>query len=99
VNPEFRIFLEPKCIVNPPPIPVKKKRAETPAIVALLLPKLIELAISGVATLLKKAGARTSRSTDIASPYRVDATPTRFGNFGSDRRTDFECYRLSSCVC
>jgi len=54
VNPEFRVFLEPKCIVNPPPIPVKKKRAETPAIVALLLPKLIELAISGVATLLKK---------------------------------------------
>jgi hypothetical protein len=57
VNPELRVFLAEKCIVNPPPPPIKKKGPLTPTIVALLLPKVIEAAISGIATLLKKAGA------------------------------------------
>ncbi len=54
VKPEFRLFLLPDCVVNPSPKP-KAGRAVL-SLLGLFAPKLIELAIGGVATLLKKAG-------------------------------------------
>ncbi len=58
MKPELHVFLKDRCIINSPPGPprsrVEKKRAFPLA--GLFLPKLIELGIGGIATLLKMDG-------------------------------------------
>jgi hypothetical protein len=53
VKPELRVYILEDCIINPPPQPI---RSVAIPVVGLFAPKLVELAIGGVATLLKKAG-------------------------------------------
>jgi hypothetical protein len=54
--PELRVYLLENCLINPDPKegPVAKKAVNP--LLGLFVPKLIEMAIGGVATLLKKAG-------------------------------------------
>ena len=53
--PEFRVYLLTKCPINPPPEPASLEAA-TP-LLGLIVPRLIETAIRGIANALKKAGA------------------------------------------
>ncbi len=52
MTPEFRVYLLEKCLINPAP----ESKAKALSLLGLFAPKLIEMAIGGVATLLKKAG-------------------------------------------
>lgn len=52
MKPEFRIFLRKTCVINP-----ELAAGESSALLGLFLPKLIEVAVGGIATALKKAGA------------------------------------------
>lgn len=55
--PEFRLYLLRECLINPPPPPPEIKAAGVgAALLAIFVPKLIETAISGLASVLKKAG-------------------------------------------
>lgn len=56
MDPEFRVFLLEKCVINPVPEPKPPAKAKVIPLLDLFAPKLIEMAIGGVATLLKKAG-------------------------------------------
>lgn len=74
-KPEFRVFLLEDCVVNPVP-PLAGVVAAAIPLLALFAPKLIEMAIGGVATLLKKAGAdETSRAIghEFTDFYIADA--------------------------
>jgi hypothetical protein len=74
MKPELRLFLLRDCVVNPPPKPQITMRAIP--LVGLLLPKLIEWGIGGIATWLKKAGAADTEqvsATEFASFYVTDA--------------------------
>jgi len=51
---ECRVFLRERCVINPEPAALAGAAAIP--IVGLFVPKLIEMAIGGVATLLRKAG-------------------------------------------
>ena len=55
MKPEFRMFLMRDCVVKPPP--ERKAIPEAVSLPGFFAPKLIELAIGDVATMLKKAGA------------------------------------------
>lgn len=60
--PQFRLFLLERCLINPPPAPPAPpgpamEAVSIGAVLGLVAPKLIELAIGGVAAALKKAGA------------------------------------------
>jgi hypothetical protein len=60
MKPEFRMFLLKDCIVNPAPKPeadTRKRAATDLTLASIFVPKLIELGIGGIASLLKKAGA------------------------------------------
>ena len=56
--PDFRVFLLEKCLINPPPAPPPGPAALGlgAALLGLLVPKLIDTAIGGIANALKKAG-------------------------------------------
>ena len=57
-KPEFRLILRDRCIVNPPSDEeVKLQTSAFGAVAAVFAPRLIEVGIGAVATLLKKAGA------------------------------------------
>lgn len=61
-KPEFRLFLRETCVVSPLPKEVAdQQRTAMTAVLgplaAIFVPKIIEAAISGIGTLLKKAGA------------------------------------------
>jgi hypothetical protein len=53
-GPQLRVYLRERCILNPEPVPMAGAAAIP--FLGLFVPKLIELAIGGVATLLRKAG-------------------------------------------
>src|SRR5262245_5313744 len=53
MKPELRVFLRRACLINPPP---PAAEPELPAFVGLLIPKVIEFALGGIGSLLKKAG-------------------------------------------
>lgn len=53
--PEFRLYLLEKCLLNPPP-PAPAARGPGAALLGLFVPRLIEMAIGGIATALRKAG-------------------------------------------
>ena len=72
---EFRVLLRDKCVVNPPPYPEREQALEAIPLLGLFLPKLIELGLGGVASLLKKAGAEETKQVsgaEIASLYQTD---------------------------
>lgn len=54
--PEFRVFLLEKCLLNPLPPPAVPTRGLGAALLGLFVPKLIDMAIGGIATALRKAG-------------------------------------------
>ncbi len=58
---ELRVYLREKCLLNPDP-PVAKAEALFTPLLGLFVPKLIEMAIGGVATMLKKAGEDDTES-------------------------------------
>jgi hypothetical protein len=53
---EFRVYLLENCLINPEPQPAPKAKPRAIPLLGLFAPKLIEMAIGAVATLLKKAG-------------------------------------------
>ncbi len=62
MKPEFRVYLLDTCLINPTPEPRQKTVLAVAPLLALFVPKLVELAIGGVATLLKKAGGAQTMS-------------------------------------
>jgi hypothetical protein len=56
--PEFRAYVLEKCLLNPPPParPTEAARGLGAALLGLFVPRLIEMAIGGIATALQKAG-------------------------------------------
>jgi hypothetical protein len=60
---EFRVYLLPKCIINPPPA-ARAQRAAA-GVLAVLAPKLIEGGIGALGALLKNAGEKDT--TQIAA--------------------------------
>lgn len=80
--PEFRVYLREQCLINPPPEPRAKRPGKAPAVgeavgalLALFAPKLIESALTGIASALKKAGAKeTAQLTahDFSDLYVAD---------------------------
>ena len=71
--PEFRLYLRESCLLNPPP--AERTRAVVGALLGLLVPKVIEAAIGGIATALKKAGDKETRQVtadEFASLYVAD---------------------------
>jgi hypothetical protein len=60
--PEFRVYVLKDLLINPPPgPPAELTTGLGAALLALLVPKLIEAAITGVATALKKAGEKETK--------------------------------------
>ena len=57
--PEFRLYLRERCLLNPPAL--EGTRAALAGALGFLGPKLIEAAIGGIATLLKRAGDKETR--------------------------------------
>lgn len=56
MKPELRIFLRPSCVINPPSEPAVKAGTEAVPLVGLFIPKLVDFALGGIASALKKAG-------------------------------------------
>jgi hypothetical protein len=73
---ELRVFLLKDCLINPVPrAPVAKAALTAAPLLGLFVPKMIEMAIGGVATLLKKAGddeTVTATGHDFADLYIAD---------------------------
>lgn len=75
MKPELRVFLLENCIINPPPRPPQPPAALAIPLLGLFAPKLIEMAIGGVAALLKKAGEdKVTRApgVEFADFYQAD---------------------------
>jgi hypothetical protein len=71
VKPELRVYILEECLINPPPQP---NFALAIPLVGLFVPKLVELALGGVATLLKKAGEdQTVRAVGHAFTHFYEA--------------------------
>jgi hypothetical protein len=72
-KPELRVFLREACVINPPPAELKPLDG---GLLALFVPKVIELAIGGVASWLKKAGAEKTEQvsgSEFSTLYITDA--------------------------
>jgi hypothetical protein len=74
MKPELRVFLRRTCLINPPPAlpPVNEALG---GIVTSLLPKVIDVALGGIASLLKKAGADETEQvsgSEIVSLFSAD---------------------------
>ena len=59
---EFRVYVLERAVINPPPKPATEQAGGLgAALLALIVPKLIETAIRGVANALKKAGEKETK--------------------------------------
>jgi hypothetical protein len=63
---EFRVYILDEAVINPSPKPKPIAAGLGAALLALLVPKLIETAINGVATALKKAGEKETKQLTAA---------------------------------
>lgn len=54
---ELRVYLRQDCLINPVPVIAAERTIVPAALLGVVVPKLIESALSGVATALKKAGS------------------------------------------
>lgn len=75
MKPELRVFVRESCVVNPPPAPAIAGGPETLAIAALFVPKLVEFAVGGLGSLLKKAGETETEQvsgSEIVSLFAAD---------------------------
>lgn len=76
MSPELRVFLLDDCLINP--FPPEPQKAVPAGVLALFVPKLIEMGIGAVATLLKKAGAKdTTQAMGHASPTSTWRTTSK----------------------
>ena len=67
MQPELRVFILERSLINPVPVETTTAAPLSGGLAAIFLPKLIELAIGSVATMLKKAGAdKTEHATGRA---------------------------------
>lgn len=74
MTPEFRVFLLRRPVANPLPATFDA-RAVSGALAAIFVPKLVEFAIGGIGSLLKKAGSDESSTIaggEITSLYRTN---------------------------
>jgi hypothetical protein len=85
MKPELRVFLLKDCIINPPPKPTSR----VSGLAGVFVPKLIELALGGIATFLKKAGA-------VETEQVTGAEVTNF--FVTDDKQQLSINRDLGCV-
>src|SRR5689334_10467207 len=72
--PRLRVFVREKCVVNPPQTHDATTRA-FPALAGIFVPKLIEMAIGGVAHALIEAGKDKSAqrsASEFVDLYAID---------------------------
>jgi hypothetical protein len=69
MKPELRVFVRRTCVINPPPpAPAPEAAAEALPFVGMAIPKVVEFALGGIGSLLKKAG---QEETDQASGSEI----------------------------
>lgn len=77
--PKFRLYVLPRCVINPPPSPEPPKELAVAGVVAALagifVPKLIEAGLTSLGNWLKKAGDKETRqieAEEILDLYLAD---------------------------
>src|SRR5262245_35669956 len=82
--PEFRVYILEDAVINPSPKPESVAAGLGAALLALLVPKLIEAAITGVATALKKAGGKETKQLTAGEFCDLYVSVEKKDNQGND---------------